>query len=124
MKRLLRNLSIGLLLGAGLLVPVASPAVAIDVFDGCSGNDDTAVCEASGTDDANTLVRDLVSLSLWALGVVAVIVIVISGFKFTTANGDQAKVASAKNTILYAVIGLVVAMLAQAIVIFVIDWTV
>ena len=45
--------------------------------------------------------------------------IIISGFKYVTAGGDSAKVGSAKNTLIYALVGLVIAALAQFIVHFV-----
>jgi hypothetical protein len=45
--------------------------------------------------------------------------IVIGGIKYTTSNGDSSAITSAKNTILYSVVGLVVAILAFAIVNFV-----
>jgi hypothetical protein len=45
--------------------------------------------------------------------------IVIGGIRYTTSNGDSAGITSAKNTILYAVVGLIVALLAYAIVNFV-----
>ena len=47
--------------------------------------------------------------------------IMVGGLKYMTSQGDSANVASAKNTILYAVIGLVVVALAQVIVKFVLD---
>lgn len=66
------------------------------------------------------LIKNIVNILLYALGAVAVVMIVIGGIKYTTSNGDSSAVTSAKNTILYAVIGLVVALLAYAIVNFVI----
>jgi multisubunit Na+/H+ antiporter MnhB subunit len=53
------------------------------------------------------------------LGAIAVIMIVIGGIRYTLSNGESAAITGAKNTILYAVIGLVVALLAYAIVNFV-----
>ena len=47
--------------------------------------------------------------------------VIIGGVKYTTSGGDQAAVTSAKNTILYGIIGLVIAILAYAIVNFVIS---
>lgn len=55
-----------------------------------------------------------------ALGLVAVIVIIIGGVNYMTSSGDAGKVKKAKDTILYGVIGLVVCVLAFAIVNFVI----
>lgn len=68
-----------------------------------------------------SLVKNIVNALLYILGAVAVLMIVIGGIKYTTSNGDSSAVSGAKNTILYAVIGLVVAMLAYAIVNFVIS---
>lgn len=66
-------------------------------------------------------IKDIINLLLFILGAIAVIMIVIGGIKYTTSNGDASNVKSAKDTIMYAVIGLVVAMLAYAIVNFVVD---
>ena len=54
------------------------------------------------------------------LGIVAVIVIVFGGIQYMTSTGDSAKVKKAKDTILYGVIGLIICVLAYAIVNFVI----
>lgn len=54
-------------------------------------------------------------------GAVAVIIILVAGFSFITSGGDPAKVASARNTILYAAIGLVVIIAGQSIIQFVIN---
>ncbi|RYX79413.1 hypothetical protein EON76_01675 [bacterium] len=56
-----------------------------------------------------------------AAGIVAVIIIIVGGIRYTTSNGDAAKVKSAKNTILYAVAGLVVIISAAAITNFVVQ---
>ena len=55
------------------------------------------------------------------VGITAVIMIIIGGFKYITSTGDSASVNSAKNTILYAIIGLVIVALAQVIVAFVLN---
>lgn len=61
----------------------------------------------------------IINVILSVLGIVAVIVIILGGFTYITSNGDAAKVTKGKNIILYGVIGLVVALLAFAIVNFV-----
>ena len=48
-------------------------------------------------------------------GIVAVIVIIIGGIRYASSNGDSAGVQSGKNTILYAVVGLIVIIMAAAI---------
>lgn len=64
-------------------------------------------------------IATIVNILLFLLGAVAVVMIVIGGIRFATSNGDQSAVTSAKNTILYSVIGLIIAILAYAIVNFV-----
>ena len=68
-----------------------------------------------------TALRDSIVRTLFSIiGSIAVIVIVYGGFRYVTSAGDSSKIAAAKNTILYAVIGLIIAILAFAIVNFVI----
>lgn len=78
----------------------------------------TAQIESSGT-QLNSLVTSVISLLSWAIGVVAVFMIIVGGFKYITSGGDTAGVTAAKNTILYAIIGLVIVALAQVIVKFI-----
>lgn len=56
---------------------------------------------------------------LFLIGAISVIMLIIGGIRYTISNGDQGAVTSAKNTIMYAIIGLVVAILAYAAVNFV-----
>jgi|SRR5690606_21056510 hypothetical protein len=77
--------------------------------------------EATGNDDnVNTdlpgLITIVVNTLLIIVGAVAVIMLIWGGFKYITSAGDASAVSSAKNTILYAVIGIIVAVLAYAIV--------
>lgn len=71
------------------------------------------------TVDTNTRVKDIVNLLLYIVGVLAVIVIVFAGIRYVTSTGDSSRVKGAKDTLTYAVIGLIVAILAYAIVNFV-----
>lgn len=64
-------------------------------------------------------VKTLINVFLFLIGAVAVVMIIFGGFKYVTSSGESSAVSSAKNTILYAVVGLVVAVLAYAIVNFV-----
>lgn len=74
-----------------------------------------------GDDDLGGKIKIIVNILLFILGAVAVVMIVIGGIRYTTSNGDSSSLTSAKNTILYAVVGLVIAIMAYAIVNFVID---
>lgn len=67
----------------------------------------------------NNFVTSIISLLSWAIGVVAVFMIIVGGFKYITSGGDSAGVTAAKNTILYAIIGLVIVALSQLIVRFI-----
>lgn len=74
-----------------------------------------------GTADLASTVIKIVQWVLGFLGLVAVIMILIGGFQWMTAGGNEEKVASAKKIISAAVIGLIVVLLAWAIVIFVVQ---
>ena len=80
-------------------------------------------CDMEGKDlGENSLtngINQIINVVLGVLGLIAVIVIIIGGFTYITSSGDAAKVTKAKNTILYGIIGLVIALLAFAIVNFV-----
>lgn len=60
------------------------------------------------------------SVLLFIVGAIAVIMIVIGGLRYVISGGDASQVQSAKNTILYALVGVIVAILAYAAVNFVI----
>lgn len=68
-----------------------------------------------------TVIKNIVNVLLYFIGVLSVIMIIYGGFRYVTSAGDTSAVASAKNTILYAVVGVVVAGLAYAIVNFAIS---
>lgn len=65
-------------------------------------------------------IKNVVNVLLFLLGAIAVIMIIIGGIRYATSNGDAGAIKGAKDTILYAVIGLIVAILAYAIVNFVV----
>jgi hypothetical protein len=66
------------------------------------------------------IISTVTNVLLFIIGAISVIMIVIGGIKYTTSNGDSSAVTSAKNTILYAVVGLVLALLAYAVINFVV----
>lgn len=66
-----------------------------------------------------TRVNTAINVVLGVIGVVAVVMIIIGGIQFVTSQGDAAKTTKARNTMLYSIVGLVVALLAFAIVNFV-----
>lgn len=66
-------------------------------------------------------IRKLTSWVLLAVGTISVIMLIYGGFRYVISGGDSKKVTDAKNTILYAIIGLIISMLAYAIVNFIIS---
>ena len=70
---------------------------------------------------SSTNFHSLLQLALGVIAAVAVLIIVLAGLKFVTAQGDPQEVAKARSTIIYALIGLVVAVSAEIIVSFVLN---
>ena len=65
--------------------------------------------------------KQITNTILYIVGIVAVIMLIIGGIRYVISGGDSKKVTDAKNTVLYAIIGLVIAVFAYAIVNFVIS---
>lgn len=109
-----------------LMLPATSFAAADIDGSLCQGAElefgSTADCDPDGSETKlNKLITDIVNIFSVIVGIVAVIMIIIGGFKYITSGGDSGNVTGAKNTILYAIIGLVVVALAQFIVKFVLS---
>lgn len=115
---------------APLAVPVtvaAGPAT-IDESLACGTTelsvDGGSACKSklnTGTKKVNSLITQVINIFSIIVGIVAVIMIIVGGFKYITSGGDSGNISSAKNTIIYAVIGLVIVALAQFLVQFVLD---
>jgi hypothetical protein len=120
-KKILMHIRTLAIVAGIIAMPLAAtPASAIDVFQGNCGT----ICTSggqSGGDDIGKLVTKIVNVLLIVLGVIAVIMIIIGGIRYTTSNGDSSQIKSAKDTVLYAVVGLVIAIMAYAIVNFVVS---
>ena len=92
---------------------------------GSAKGDDQSAClfgNENGCDQGQTpIFRIVTNVLLFIIGAVSVIMLIIGGFRYVTSQGDQTQVQSAKNTILYSIVGIVVAILAYAAVNFVIS---
>lgn len=77
------------------------------------------VDDAEGT--VNDIIATVINIFSLVVGVVSVIMIIIGGLKYITSGGDSGNVTGAKNTIMYAIVGLVIVALAQIIVKFVLS---
>jgi hypothetical protein len=81
-------------------------------------------CNSNTSDngrDAGAILRTVINVLSVIVGALAVIMIIIAGFRYVTSGGSDAGVGAAKKTIMYALIGLVVVALAQVIVHFVLN---
>ena len=126
-KRTLAILSlvVGLLfVAAPLTVEATAPNPKKQACEGAGGTWNASgsggTCNTPGT-GLETNIQNIVNLLFFVIGTIAVIVIIVGGIKFITADGDASKVKGARETIMYAVVGLVVAIMAYAIVFFVVD---
>ena len=72
-----------------------------------------------GTADINVIFKGVTNALIFIVGAVSVIMIIVGGLRYVISNGDSKNISAAKDTILYAVIGVVVAIAAFAIVNFV-----
>ena len=72
-----------------------------------------------GTSKINGIIKTVINIFSIVVGVIAVIMIIVGGLKYIMSGGDSGNVTGAKNTILYAIIGLVVVAMAQFVVRFV-----
>ncbi len=102
---------------------VAQPAMAVTCPSGSinSSADTLAGCNVKPDEGKGLMdtVLVIINVILAVLGIVTVLMIILGGVNYTTSQGDPTKAAKAKNTILYGVIGLVIALLAFAVVNFV-----
>jgi Type IV secretion system pilin len=109
-----------LALGVALFAPVASPVSAVSIQDGVNaaqGTSSADTCLFTGINGCdNGLFTTIVNILLFIIGAISVVMLIIGGIRYTVSGGDSSAVTGAKNTILYAIIGLVVAFLAFAIV--------
>jgi hypothetical protein len=76
----------------------------------------TSEMQGKSIDGKDGLIKTVVNVLLWAVGVLSVIMIIFSGFRYITSSGDASKTKSAQSTLIYSVVGLIVAIMAWAIV--------
>lgn len=74
-----------------------------------------------GSNDVQTIINNIVNAILGVVGLVAVAMIVYAGVLYTISGGEQKKLDTAKSTLTYAIVGLLVALLSYAIVNFIIS---
>ncbi len=114
-------LSIALLFASGLTsradAITTTNVVAASKDDVCNGIG--GCTNKPGESTPETTVVTVINLLSFAVATVSVIMVIIGGFKYVTSQGDSSGTASARNTIVYALVGLVVVAVAQVMVRFV-----
>lgn len=105
--------SVALLAAGGLSLPVQAkaPGGLGDAMEKTQNDDmPTELFDDGG------IVTTVINTMLFIVGILAVIMIIYAGIRYTTAHGDKGQVESAKNTLMYSIVGLVVTIVAYAVV--------
>lgn len=130
MKRVLTSL----LILSSLLFPAfafAGQAAAVDIFEKtCNANgagSGSAACKSVKVQQDNNnqnpiirIIKGAINILSFLIGIAAIITLVVSGIRLMTAGGDASAVASARSGVVYALVGIAVAALAQVLVLYVI----
>lgn len=130
MKQIINKFFVSLSLLFAVLLPLAAPSL-VNAAPGDQTAAKQAVCQGLGSANScegaapniNGILRLGLNMFSAIVGFIAVIMIIIGGLKYVMSQGESNNINSAKNTILYAVIGLVVVAVAQIIVKFVLSKT-
>lgn len=115
MNQRIKTAIAGMLIVVGFVTTIGVPASALAVPCDTGNAADCSVIKGAGS-NLDTRVWYIVRTALSMIGGIAIIVVIIGGILYITSNGDAARAKRAKNTILYAVVGLIVALSASAIV--------
>ncbi len=123
------------IIGALSLIFIALPAAPTAALD-CTNVTTTQQALQCGTNGANggssqtpdqatshfnSIIRTILNILSATVGILAVVMIIVAGVRFTTSGGSAEKVKSAKSALMYAIIGLAIAALAKIIVQFVLN---
>ncbi len=84
--------------------------------DGIAGCKSATDIDGSSANQLELVVKRIVNIVTLIVGIIAVIMIIVGGFRYVTSGGDSGKTASARNTVVYALVGLIVVVFAQIIV--------
>lgn len=122
---LLSTLACGIIIFAGPAQTVSAALFDGSVRQACKGanlsNSNGTCGSARASSDISTTLQRIVNILTMIVGIAAVIMIIINGLKFITSNGDSNAISSARNGVIYSLVGLAVVALAQVIVRFVIN---
>lgn len=119
LQRIILAISL-LLFGLSALTLPAHAQTAQDQI--LSGIDEACIDGSCASDDStiHDTVVSVINIVSAVVGTVSIIMVIIGGLKYTSSQGDSSAISSAKNTIVYAVVGIVIVVLSQVIVRFVV----
>jgi hypothetical protein len=101
------------------LVLLTEPAAALSIYDGVnSAKGSNVPTELFGP---GSIITTIVNILLFIVGALSVIMLIIGGLRYAISGGNASTVTAAKNTILYAIVGLVIALLSYAAIQFVMN---
>jgi len=119
MKRIFLIIAAVLSLTSLVLAP-AQPVFAASKDDVCEGvgaaSGGSGCTPTSGVTDINKVIQTGLRIFQSIVGLIAIIMMVTAGMRFVTSSGDPTKVASARNTLLYGAVGVVVVALSEVII--------
>ena len=119
LKKLVNFIIIPIILSISYLVPIQQAFADDSICDNPNITDEIKAASgcptSTGTAEVSSVIGNIIKAVVGILGIVAVVLIVIGGIQYMTSSGDSAKTKKAKDTILYALIGLAICALAFAI---------
>ena len=124
MKKKIITAALILMLGAATMTFVGTTlaeAASCGSASECINQGMTASGTSSTPKSLGSILTTVTNILLFLMGAISVIMIIVGGIRYITSQGNQQQLQSAKNTVLYAVVGLVVAIAARAIVMLVVD---
>jgi hypothetical protein len=131
-KEICLSLGVFSILAVPLLAPAAVYAeFTTDDIQGSACNGSTGIAEGSantsncaaegGGSGLESILKKVIQIFSIIVGFVAVVMIIVGGIRYITSGGDSGNISGAKNTIIYAIIGLIIVALAQVLVHFVLN---
>lgn len=111
----------------GAVAPVVMPQVAMAATDAleesCKVSPDAPICKTKGGAPlfgTNSFWTNLINTMIYVIGAISALMIVIGGLRYTISGGDAGQTKSAKDTIIYAIVGVIIAIMSYAILNFVV----
>ena len=104
-----------------LSVPIAVSQSALALDSSAESGFEKGIKDTGGSSgqSVSSFIQSIINILLFIAGVIAVVMVVIGGLRFVLSNGDSGATSKARNTIIYALVGLVITIMSYAIVNFV-----